>query len=72
MEEVYSGSAGEGPGKYAEGLAAIDINGDGKIDLLAGNYWFKHDRDGRFRPIKIAAAASQPVDSSKAPGIRRW
>jgi hypothetical protein len=54
MEEIYSGSAGEGPGKYAEGLAAIDIDGDGKIDLLAANYWFKYKGVGRFRPIKIA------------------
>ncbi len=54
MEEIYSGSAGEGPGKYAERLAAIDVDGDGKIDLLAGNYWFKYEQGGHFRPIKIA------------------
>lgn len=54
MREIYSGSAGEGPGKYAEGLAAIDMDGDGKIDLLAGNYWFKYEQSGRFQPIKIA------------------
>jgi len=74
MEEVYSGSAGEGPGKYAEGLAAIDINGDGKIDLLAGNYWFKHDRDGRFRPIKIAdvggrIAAGRFIQGARYPQV---
>jgi VCBS repeat protein len=54
MQEIYSGSAGEGPGKYAEGLAAIDVDGDGKIDLLAGNYWFKYEQGRGFRPTKIA------------------
>src|SRR5438445_1123634 len=54
FEELYSGAAGEGPGKYAEGVAAIDIDGDGKVDLLAGNYWFKHEGGNKFRPIKIA------------------
>ena len=54
MEEIYSGSAGEGPGKYAEGLAAIDVDGDGTTDLLAGNCWFKYERGGHFRPVKIA------------------
>jgi FG-GAP repeat len=54
LQEIYSGSAGEGPGKYAEGLAAIDIDGDGRLDLLAGNCWFKYDGNGHFRSIKIA------------------
>ena len=74
MEEIYSGSAGEGPGKYAEGLAAIDIDGDGKIDLLAGNYWFKYERVGRFRPIKIAdvggrVAAGRFIKGARYPQV---
>jgi len=74
LQEIYSGSAGEGPGKYAEGLTAIDINGDGRIDLLAGNYWFKYERDGHFRPTKIAdvggrIAAGQFIKGAQYPQV---
>ncbi len=53
---VFSGEAGEGESgaaRYAEGTAAADIDGDGKADLLAGNYWFKHVTGGKFIPIKV-------------------
>jgi len=74
LQEIYSGLAGEGPGRYAEGLAAIDVDGDGRIDLLAGNYWFKYERDGRFRPIKIAdtggrVAAGRFIKGAKCPQV---
>lgn len=41
-----SGRAGEGVDKaavYAEGIDTFDVDGDGRVDLLAGNYWFKHE-----------------------------
>ena len=53
---LYSGQAGEqveGAAQYAEGLDAADIDGDGRVDLLAGNYWFKHRGGDRFEPVRI-------------------
>jgi hypothetical protein len=54
---IFSGSAGEGAtagaALYAEGIDAADVDGDGKMDLLAGNYWFKHDGGDKFTPIKV-------------------
>ncbi len=51
--EIFNGHAGEGEkgaALYAEGMAAFDIDGDGKVDLLAGNYWFHYEGGNRFRP----------------------
>jgi len=72
--EVFTGSAGENPGKYAEGLAAIDIDGDGRIDLLAGNYWFKYLPSHTFQPIKIGdiggrIAAGHLLRGAKIPQV---
>ena len=55
--EIFNGKAGEGENGaavYAEGMDAYDIDGDGKVDLLAGNYWFHHEGGNRFRPIRVA------------------
>jgi sugar phosphate isomerase/epimerase len=54
--EIFNGHAGEGENGaalYAEGMDAYDIDGDGKVDLLAGNYWFHHEGGNRFRPIRV-------------------
>jgi len=72
--EVFSGSAGENPGRYAEGLAAIDIDGDGRVDLLAGNYWFKYLGNNRFKPIRIGEIggriqAGHLIKGSKIPQV---
>lgn len=57
LETVYSGQAGEavgGAAQYAEGLDVFDIDGDGRLDLLAGNSWFRY-RDGRFSPVRVGS-----------------
>jgi len=58
LDVVYSGQAGEQVGnaaQYAEGLDAFDIDGDGRTDLCAGNFWFKYD-GGRFRPVRVGTS----------------
>jgi len=52
-ERVFAGSAGENPGKYAEGMSALDIDGDGRPELLAGNYLFKYVAKGKWSATKI-------------------
>lgn len=37
-----------------EGMCAYDIDGDGKTDLLAGQFWFRHRSDSTFEPIQIS------------------
>jgi hypothetical protein len=58
LEVVYSGEAGEGvegAAAYAEGIDAADVDGDGRMDILAGNSWFKRRPDGTFLPVRIGA-----------------
>jgi hypothetical protein len=49
-----AGAAGKTTFKYPEGMAAIDVDGDGKLDLLAGNIWLKHRGGTNFEAIHIA------------------
>jgi FG-GAP-like repeat len=51
--KIFEGAAGEPGGLYPEGLAAADVDGDGQVDLLAGNAWFTR-KGGSFRPIRVA------------------
>lgn len=42
-----------------EGLSSADIDGDGRLDLLAGNQWFRHVEADRFEATRIAPAAGR-------------
>src|SRR5438093_3873236 len=57
LETVFSGKAGEetnnNAAKYAGGIDGFDVDGDGRVDLLAGNSWFKYDGNGKFRAIPV-------------------
>jgi hypothetical protein len=73
-QAIFSGSAGEGPGKYAEGMSACDIDGDGRPELLAGNHLFKHLGDGRWSATRIGEIgglifAGRLIKGSKHPQI---
>ncbi len=54
MTAIFSGGI-DGKLPYAEGMSACDIDGDGKVDLLAGNYWFKHLGGDRFKATQIGS-----------------
>lgn len=53
-EPIFTGSAGENPGKYAEGMSSFDIDGDGRAEILAGNYMFSYESAGKWRATRIA------------------
>ena len=83
LDEIYSWESG----REHEGLAAADIDGDGKLDMVGGGRWFKHeenrytaeivDNEQRF----TRAAAGQLKEGGRpeivfvpgdAPGRLKW
>jgi len=53
LTEIVSGASSAST-PYTEGMSAFDVDGDGKVDLLAYNTWYKHTGGKTFKPIKIA------------------
>lgn len=39
---------------YIEGVSAIDVDADGKLDILACDSWFKHTGGKEFKQVKFA------------------
>ena len=70
----FAESGGKASTPYAEGIYSADIDGDGKIDLLAGNYWFKHIGGKEFKAIRLATyggrvAAGKFDERAKRPQV---
>lgn len=68
---IFSGNAGEGThgaALYAEGMDAYDIDGDGRVDLLAGNYWFKYEGGNHFKAIQVGAIGGRIKAGKFKPG----
>jgi len=53
LTAIVSGTT-SGSTPYTEGISAFDLDGDGQVDLLAYNTWYKHIGGKTFKPIKIA------------------
>jgi hypothetical protein len=71
MTEIFSGEAGvsrKTAFQYPEGMAAIDIDGDGQVDLLAGNLWFKHRGGKKFEAIQIGTIGGRIAAGHFKPG----
>jgi hypothetical protein len=71
LTAIFSGEAGESRNtafRYAEGAAAIDLDGDGQLDLLAGNLWFKHREGNKFDAIQIGEIGGRVAAGRFKPG----
>lgn len=55
---------------FSEGMEAADLDGDGKVDLLAAGHWIQHQGGSSYSPIPIDAsyAASRIVARDFIPG----
>ncbi len=71
LTEIFSGeagAAGKTAFRYPEGMAAFDVDGDGKLDLLAGNVWLKHRGGTNFEAIQIAPIGGRIAAGKFKPG----
>jgi hypothetical protein len=72
-EQVFSGAT-ENSGPYPEGMSACDIDGDGRPELLAGNFMFKYMANGKWSATKIGDIgglifAGRFIEDAKYPQI---
>lgn len=67
LEAIFQDSAAPGGKSYPEGIDAVDVDGDGQVDLLAGNYWFKYTA-GRFQPVRVGAIGGRIRAARFKPG----
>jgi sugar phosphate isomerase/epimerase len=68
---ILAGQAGgqaAGAARYPEGLDALDVDGDGRVDLLAGNSWLKRRADGRYAPVQIGTIGGRIRAGKFKPG----
>jgi sugar phosphate isomerase/epimerase len=71
---IFTGQPEANPKSYPEGCDAADVDSDGQVDLLAGNYWFKYLGNDQFKAIKIGdmhgrIAAAHLIKDSRYPQI---
>lgn len=76
ITEIFSGdagAAGKTAFRYAEGMTAVDMDADGRIDLLAGNIWLKHRDGAKFDAVQVGVIggriASGKFKPSKYPQV---
>jgi hypothetical protein len=74
LAKAPAGEGGRASTPYAEGLWAADLDGDGKVDLLAGNCWFKHVGGKQFKAVRLAmyggrVAAGKFIEGAKHPQV---
>jgi hypothetical protein len=70
-DAIHAGQAGEqveGAARYAEGLDAFDVDSDGRLDLLAGHYWFRNTGAGQFVPIQVGVIGGRIRAGRFTPG----
>lgn len=51
-----------------EGMHVCDVDGDGRPDLLAGMWWFKHVKGNEFKPVQVSDRPGRIMGGRFKPG----